>query len=230
MFHSFFPRPRLYFISFVVWGLFCVIAWFVVGRDLGSSLSLGNIHRVRLPRAACGRCRQGRQGRVCGRPKMGGEHLVLSIPHGQLPCLCRLLDVVLATQMELVVRWRFSADRIRDLVSGPGRRHAERMVRPVLQHHPEGADQAQQYPAGRVLGAYLDVPGHRHDLHGGGRPERLLHEALHLPLAHRHERLLHGALGQSCATSKGPRNASRKMPNDLPSLPKASAEGSSMQL
>ncbi|MGI9410797.1 MAG: peptide antibiotic transporter SbmA [Hyphomicrobiaceae bacterium] len=43
MFHSFFPKPRLYFISFAVWGLFCVIAWFVAGRDLGSSLSLGNV-------------------------------------------------------------------------------------------------------------------------------------------------------------------------------------------
>ncbi len=49
MFHSFFPKPRLYFISFAVWGLFCVIAWFVIGRDLGSSLSLGNIFGFAYP-------------------------------------------------------------------------------------------------------------------------------------------------------------------------------------
>jgi len=49
MFHSFFPKPRLYFISFAAWGLFCVIAWFVIGRDLGSSLSLGNIFGFAYP-------------------------------------------------------------------------------------------------------------------------------------------------------------------------------------
>ena len=43
MFHSFFPKPRLFFGSFVAWALFCVILWFSGVRDWGSALSIGNL-------------------------------------------------------------------------------------------------------------------------------------------------------------------------------------------
>lgn len=40
MFVSFFPRPKLFFISAAVWALFGVIFWFYAGRDLGSYFGL----------------------------------------------------------------------------------------------------------------------------------------------------------------------------------------------
>ena len=41
MFHSFFPRPKLFFLSFAVWALFCVVLWFTVVQDLGRQFSVG---------------------------------------------------------------------------------------------------------------------------------------------------------------------------------------------
>ena len=41
MFNSFFPRPKLFFLSFAMWSIACVVAWFTVGRDLGTAFSLG---------------------------------------------------------------------------------------------------------------------------------------------------------------------------------------------
>ncbi len=41
MFESFFPRPKLFFTSFAVWSIFCVLAWFFVFIDQGGSFSLG---------------------------------------------------------------------------------------------------------------------------------------------------------------------------------------------
>ena len=41
MFESFFPRPKLFFISFAVWSIACVVLWFSVARDAGESFSLG---------------------------------------------------------------------------------------------------------------------------------------------------------------------------------------------
>lgn len=41
MFHSFFPRPKLFFSSFAVWALLCVLLWFTVVQDLGRQFSVG---------------------------------------------------------------------------------------------------------------------------------------------------------------------------------------------
>lgn len=41
MFHSFFPRPRLFLFTFVTWALFCVILWFSSAQDLGRQFSIG---------------------------------------------------------------------------------------------------------------------------------------------------------------------------------------------
>ncbi|MGI9426559.1 MAG: peptide antibiotic transporter SbmA, partial [Hyphomicrobiaceae bacterium] len=43
MFHSFFPNPRLFFGSFIVWASFCVVFWFAGGRDLVDWLSFGGL-------------------------------------------------------------------------------------------------------------------------------------------------------------------------------------------
>ncbi|MGB7305073.1 MAG: peptide antibiotic transporter SbmA [Burkholderiaceae bacterium] len=41
MFHSFFPRPRLFFLSFAIWALLCVVFWFTVASDYGRQFSIG---------------------------------------------------------------------------------------------------------------------------------------------------------------------------------------------
>lgn len=40
MFESFFPRPKLFALTFAAWALFCVVTWFVAGESLHSWLSL----------------------------------------------------------------------------------------------------------------------------------------------------------------------------------------------
>ena len=42
MFVSFFPKPRLFFISAVVWALVAVLLWFIVGEHLGALLGMGS--------------------------------------------------------------------------------------------------------------------------------------------------------------------------------------------
>lgn len=49
MFHSFFPNPRLFFGSFALWALFCVVAWFAGVRELTDTLSLGNLFGYSVP-------------------------------------------------------------------------------------------------------------------------------------------------------------------------------------
>ena len=41
MFHSFFPRPREFFLSFAAYALFFTVLWFLTARDWGEALSLG---------------------------------------------------------------------------------------------------------------------------------------------------------------------------------------------
>ncbi|MBU2326313.1 MAG: peptide transporter, partial [Alphaproteobacteria bacterium] len=40
MFHSFFPRPRLFFTSAAVWTLVCIIVWYSVGPQIGAAIGL----------------------------------------------------------------------------------------------------------------------------------------------------------------------------------------------
>lgn len=40
---SFFPRPRLFFLSFAIWSIVCVLFWFFVAADLGHRFSLGGL-------------------------------------------------------------------------------------------------------------------------------------------------------------------------------------------
>ncbi|CDZ60984.1 peptide antibiotic transporter SbmA [Neorhizobium galegae] len=40
MFHSFFPRPKLFFLSAAVWTLVCIFVWYTVGPEVGSAIGL----------------------------------------------------------------------------------------------------------------------------------------------------------------------------------------------
>ncbi|RBP82488.1 peptide antibiotic transporter SbmA [Marinomonas rhizomae] len=51
MFQSFFPKPKLFFLSFTIWALVCVIGWYAKVQDLGSILSLGSLFGVHFPEA-----------------------------------------------------------------------------------------------------------------------------------------------------------------------------------
>ncbi|MCB1486631.1 MAG: peptide antibiotic transporter SbmA [Bauldia sp.] len=56
MFSSFFPRPRAFFLSAIAWAAVCMAGWYLFARDLGPSLSLGDIvgygYPVALPDGA----------------------------------------------------------------------------------------------------------------------------------------------------------------------------------
>ena len=43
MFHSFFPNPKLFFLSFLIWSITAVVVWFLTGSELGSTLSIGGL-------------------------------------------------------------------------------------------------------------------------------------------------------------------------------------------
>ncbi|MCP4315541.1 MAG: peptide antibiotic transporter SbmA [Hyphomicrobiales bacterium] len=49
MFRSFFPHPKLFFSSFVVWSLACILAWFYAFGPLGETLSLGGLFGFDYP-------------------------------------------------------------------------------------------------------------------------------------------------------------------------------------
>ncbi len=40
MFVSFFPKPKLFFLSFVAWVIFAVALWYLIGRDVGASFGM----------------------------------------------------------------------------------------------------------------------------------------------------------------------------------------------
>lgn len=49
MFHSFFPKPKLFFLSAVLWAAVAMAAWYLFVRDLGASLSLGALFGYGFP-------------------------------------------------------------------------------------------------------------------------------------------------------------------------------------
>ncbi len=40
MFHSFFPRPKLFFTSAAIWTLICILVWYTVGPEIGAALGM----------------------------------------------------------------------------------------------------------------------------------------------------------------------------------------------
>lgn len=51
MFHSFFPRPKLFFWSFAIWSILCVLVWFFLAQDGWRGLSLGGLFGLSFPDA-----------------------------------------------------------------------------------------------------------------------------------------------------------------------------------
>lgn len=51
MFHSFFPRPKLFFLSFAIYAIACVVFWFTLAEGWGAQLSLGNLIGFDFPPA-----------------------------------------------------------------------------------------------------------------------------------------------------------------------------------
>ena len=51
MFRSFFPNPKIFFLSFAGWALACVLGWYLAIQDLGHILSLGSLFGVEFPQA-----------------------------------------------------------------------------------------------------------------------------------------------------------------------------------
>jgi peptide/bleomycin uptake transporter len=49
VFSSFFPRPKLFFLSAIAWSVVAILFWYFVARDLGSSLSFGGIFGFGYP-------------------------------------------------------------------------------------------------------------------------------------------------------------------------------------
>lgn len=49
MFHSFFPKPRLFFLSFAIWSILCVLVWFFLAQDGWQGLSLGSLFGLHFP-------------------------------------------------------------------------------------------------------------------------------------------------------------------------------------
>lgn len=43
MFKSFFPSPKLFFWSFAIWAMICVLTWYLFGEQLGQYLSFGGL-------------------------------------------------------------------------------------------------------------------------------------------------------------------------------------------
>jgi peptide/bleomycin uptake transporter len=51
VFTSFFPKPKIFFLSAALWTGLCMAFWFLLGRDLGQSLSLGGLIGFGFPAA-----------------------------------------------------------------------------------------------------------------------------------------------------------------------------------
>jgi len=51
VFDSFFPKPKLFFLSFALWAIACVLSWYFFVQDLGHVLSLGSLFGIHFPDA-----------------------------------------------------------------------------------------------------------------------------------------------------------------------------------
>lgn len=51
MFASFFPRPKIFFLSAVLWAAVCMALWYLGGRDLGRAFNLADLFGMGFPPA-----------------------------------------------------------------------------------------------------------------------------------------------------------------------------------
>ena len=122
--------------------------------------------------------------------------------------------VLFAASLVEVVDPRLRADPLRHLFPGAGERRHQQLVRAVLRPDPGGAlEDRRPVDIWRVLLRVCSAsPASPSSPSRSAVLNPLLRQPLHLPLAHRDERLLHGLLAAGCAISKAPRSASRKTP------------------
>lgn len=52
MFSSFFPNPKIFFPAAILWTALCIALWYAVARDLGPTLSVGNLVGLPYPPAS----------------------------------------------------------------------------------------------------------------------------------------------------------------------------------
>ena len=210
MFVSFFPRPKMFFWSLVVWTALCVGFWYAGGAALGASVGLGGTPSPE----------QAGQVSIFWSGAFLWFYLYFTIATLLFALFWQLYR---ATSLDALVDSRFGADPVHDLFSGPGVGRGQRLVRTVLRSRPGRARQDPACHASRILRPAYHL---RRDRLRRGRRRRvhaLLHEPLDLPLAQRDERLLHDPLVESCALSKAPRSVCRKTRCGSPPRWRASA-------
>lgn len=54
MFHSFFPRPKLFFTSAAIWTIICILVWYTVGPQLGAAVGLPPLAEGQQPPVGLG--------------------------------------------------------------------------------------------------------------------------------------------------------------------------------
>ena len=136
MFSSFFPKPKLFFVSAVVWAALGMAAWYLFARDLGPSLSIGDLFGYGYPVALPEGADDAAKAAFTAQSGFAADLWTY-----QYMILCSALFCVfwacaVAAPLVLVVGGRLGGDHLRHLVPGPGRRDDQRLVRPLLRHGP----------------------------------------------------------------------------------------------
>ena len=148
VFVSFFPSPRTFFWSALIWSLIVVLFWFFGGEGLGAAFGLPPRAADDAPTSVC---------RPSGRRHSCGSTFISSCGGD----LCRVVDVLLAASLaELVDPW-LGADRIRDLFPGSGECRHQQLVRPLLRLDPEGVVGAEPRDGRRNLRTVRALRRHR---------------------------------------------------------------------
>ena len=134
----------------------------------------------RGPRAA------GRRGDVLG----GAGALVRPLFCPLLPIFAAAWMCVFAASLGAVVHSRLRADPVHLLLSGPGQRRDQQLVRAVLRSCPGRTFQIEAGHGRAVLQRIVDLRRHRVGRGRRRRDDTILRQPLHLPLANRDERFL----------------------------------------
>ncbi len=173
MFVSFFPRPKLFFLSAILWTALAMAFWY----GFAANLIVSSAARRRR-----------------GDVLVGTVALVRPLFCALRRHLCGRLDGVRAASLGAVVDPRFRTDPVHLLLPGPGQRRHQQLVRAVLRSGPGRAFEIEAGHGRAVLPRIVDLRRHRAGRGRGRRDDAVLRQPLHLPLADGDERLLHRKL------------------------------------
>ena len=151
VFTSFFPKPKTFFLSAVLWTGLCMAFWFLFGRDLGQSLSLGGLIGFGFPAGPLEGADEAQTALVAA-----ARETALDIWLYQYMIVCGAIFVVLWGWLapHRWFRWSVVASSVIiffTLVPGAARRDDQQLVRHLLRHGAAGAGNAGQRHAGAVL-------------------------------------------------------------------------------